>query len=186
MSGLYEKLTIDEMFGRDLKAWLTEKAHERQLPFMLAHADDGVIWGRIDENGDLVVSGDVFHEVEVALRAFTLQQARLFGPLGELLIWRTGTGFSARAISDGDRGAANTIQERNLLWGVGMESKKGFTLMHEGREGLRHAPPVGNAEGARVELSVRHYIEHDEYGQGYIANSRLVNLEIDRGVAKWP
>jgi CRISPR-associated protein (TIGR03984 family) len=184
MSDLYQKVTIDEKFEEDLKAWLTEKAHEYGLRFMLAHAHDGVIWGRIDEESDLIISGEVFDEVAVALRLPTLQQARLFGPAGELLIWRTGAGFSARMIADGEQGAANTFQEKHWLWGEGMESKTGFTLMHEGREGLRHAPPVENAKGARVELLVRHYIDYDEYGQAYIANSRLVDLKTN-WEAKW-
>ena len=38
-----------------LKAWLAEKAKEYQLTTLLAHADNGVVWGKVDD-GTLVTA----------------------------------------------------------------------------------------------------------------------------------
>lgn len=172
----WQEVCIDDTFTSDPRQWLQQKANE-YMPYLLAHADDGVIWGKLDENGKLVLSSDIFAEVKVLLRAKTLQQARLFGPVGELLLWRVDQGFAARLITDGSvpPPSDDAFEETHYLWGEGMKSKSGFTLMHEGQEGLRHAVPL-NANQGRVVLKVRHYIDYDNQDQAYISLSRLVNL----------
>ena len=184
MNELYKKITVDDSFKENLNNWLFEKALDHNLLYLLAHADDGVIWGRIDKSSGLVISGDIFKEVAVQLRQHTLQQARLFGPSGELLIWFNGESFSARLIDDGQEKPDHAYEETHWLWGGGMKSQDKFTLMHEGRQGLRHAPPVENARGFHVGIKVRHYIEYDDFGQAYVANSRLIDFEKKRE-ARW-
>ena len=176
MSVIPQNITVDETFRDDPCGWLATKAKAHNLSYLLAHADDGVIWGWKNGNDQLITSGEVFNDVAVELRLHTLQQARLFGPEGELLLWFDGQNFSARFIADGKEKPDAAYEETHWLWGEGEESKDHFTLMHEGREGLRHAPPVEHAEGARIGMIVRHYLYYDSYGQAYVENSRHVNL----------
>ncbi len=179
-------VTIDKNFVANLRPQLEQMAVEHKLLYLLAHAYDGVIWGRFDK-GKLTLSGEVFdvEEVSVKLRQETLQQARLFGPAGELLIWRTGDGFAAHLINEEGVQPEDILEdETHWLWGTGMTindmpNDLKFTLMHEGQEGLRHAPPRGEAKNWRVGLQVRHQVQYDEQGQAYIALSRLVDL-VDR------
>lgn len=186
----WQKVTIDDAFAKDPQAWLAKHANE-DLPWLLAHADDGVIWGKYQEDGSLKLSGDVFKDpkqypaVAVKLCAQTLQQARLFGPTGELLVWRTDDGFAARLIADGPDCPPDAIEEENLLWGLGrsVESGEGFTLLQEGQRGQRHAPPVSAPavrNTARPALLVRHYVDYDDEDQAYVSLSRLVKLEPER------
>ena len=74
-------------FETQAQSWLKEKVKAAAL-FLLVHADDGVIWGRFDNKGELHLSGKAFPKfVSVKLRVVMLQQARLFGEAGELLVW---------------------------------------------------------------------------------------------------
>jgi hypothetical protein len=41
----------DVVVDHDLKQWLIKQASESNLRYLLAHADDGVIWGRFDDLG---------------------------------------------------------------------------------------------------------------------------------------
>src|SRR5262249_16673186 len=76
----------------DLRAWLVEQARgdtgKLGLRWLLAHSDDGVIWGKLRDDGQLYLSSDVFPVRGLSLHSATLQQARLFGEHAELLIWR--------------------------------------------------------------------------------------------------
>jgi hypothetical protein len=66
-----------------------------------------------------------------------------------------------------------------LLWRLGGVGKPldGFSLLQEGQQGPRHAPPVvGLPDGVRPMLEVRQYLRYDKEGQAYVAMSRLVSL----------
>jgi CRISPR-associated protein (TIGR03984 family) len=183
------EITIDEAFEKDPRGWLAYQGVQHKLSRLLAHADDGVIWGRLVDDGTLKLSGDVFSEpqtysaVAVPLRIETLQQVRLFGTLGELFIWKTQSGFKGRLIKDDSDDTEDTYEETHLLWGTcPRETREGFTLLVEGQRGLRHAPPLEPpSNGHRVVLKVRHYIDFDEEDQAYVAMSRLVNLTNEIG-----
>lgn len=179
MNPQWQKIEVDEGFTHDMRRWLAEKARQLDLHYLLAHADDGVIWGWLDNEGQLITSAQVFpNDVNVELRTRTLQQLRLFAPAGELLIWRESKdAFSARLIADGADRPEESFEETHWLWGEGAQSNGHFTLMHEGREGLQHAPPVEHAEDGRAGLVVRHYIEYDEVGQAYVSCSRLIEFK---------
>jgi CRISPR-associated protein (TIGR03984 family) len=176
---LCQSLPVDETFQTDPGAWLARQM-SAEMPYLLAHADDGAIWGRREADGSLKLSGELFQEVKVGLRAETLLQARVFGPGGEVLVWRTDAGFAARSIQDGQTSAFDALpDERHLLWRLGrVETRQGFTLMEEGEQGQRHAPPVVPRGDRRPALVVRHYVRYDDEGQAYVATSRLVDLEV--------
>ena len=176
----WKDIPVESNFNDSPDEWLFQQAKAYGLTYLLAHADDGVIWGKVDDE-KLALSGEAFSELDVKLDAETLQQARLFGSSGELLVWRADRGFRARWMDDSQISKDDILEERCWLWGTGMPDIQpnisGFTLMNEGEQGLRHAPPIGLVgEKDRVALVVRHYIDEDEAGQARIVLSRLVNL----------
>ena len=183
-SAKVESFCLPNFQNTSLSSWFVEQAAQRygkaDKVFLLAHADDGVIWGRI-ENGQLKLAGNFFPEVTVELRLLTLQQARLFNPQGELFIWRGANNneWCGRFLCDADGNKEDLIDECHHLWGTASEppgSKDGFTLMRDGQQGLLHAPPISLKRDERAGLQVRHYIDYDEQGQAYIALSRLVDV----------
>jgi len=77
------------------------------------------------------------------------------------------------------------MEECYWLWGTGLLSGDGFSLLNEGEQGLRHAPPFeGVKETQRLGLKVRHYIDENANGWQRISASRLVGLEIVEGGGK--
>lgn len=182
-----ESIPLDVVaFSADPRGWLQARVHQ-DMPWLLAHADDGVIWGKRQADSTLKLSSDVFDDpaqypaIAVELRTVTLQQVRLFGPAGELLVWRTEAGFVARLLTDEGVGLESLPCEKHLLWHQGDPVQTypdvGFALLQEGQQGQRHAPPVIPQGKRRPALIVRHYVDYDEEGQAYIALSRLVGLE---------
>jgi CRISPR-associated protein (TIGR03984 family) len=175
-SGLHliRNVSVPENFLSQPLLALSEQARLYGLRWLLAHADDGVIWGELCD-GELHLSCNTFPEVSPLLRNETLQQVRLFGHLAELLMWRDGSTWRARLIQD--YGESHLYyDEAHLLWGTGVDLKKdGFVLLRQGKEGLRHAPPLASPD-SQPKLKIRHYIAYDRDCQAYIAYSRLVSL----------
>jgi len=168
-------------FAADPSGWFQKQAGVGDGAWFLAHADDGVIWGEVRADG-LHLSGDAFPQISPPLRAVTLQQARLFGPNAELLLWKNDAAWRARLVQDGAGEDGEYYDETHLLWGTAMEEQRdGFTLLREGKEGLRHAPPLPPAVHLPARLRVRHYLAYDPDGQAYIACSRLVGIENQGG-----
>lgn len=172
----------------DPAQWLAQQAGDAEC-YLLAHADDGLIWGKI-ENGILTTSHDAaqstpYAEVSPPLREVTLQTARLFNENGEILLWRDAetSAWQARMIySTNDEEEATfveAIDERQLLWGNKAQPiSDTFTLLSDSGQGLRHIAPVSIAVGALpLRLRVRHLIAEDETGFTRITASRLVTLE---------
>ncbi len=159
--------------GNDLKQWLQDHAVHRGFKWLLAHAYDGVIWGRLDD-GKLITSHQVDPkngQISPLLREETLLQARLFAPHGELLLWRDSDNcWRARVIRDASDEKEvkwrEAIDESQILWGTDTQPlDHAFTLMSDGSRGLRHIVPLavtGNSKGSRpLRLIVRHYIQED-------------------------
>lgn len=183
-----EPVAVDSL--GDVKSWVEEQAAKHGLKWLLAHADDGVIWGRIDANGQLITSDSVAPHISPPLRTETLQQARLFAEHAELLLWRDGDNrWHARLIRDAGDGETPTftdaIDEPQILWGTDPQPlPEGFTLMSDGAQGLRHAVPLKVAgkfdEASRpLRLWVRHYLQDDEHGFTRIVASRLLDLRLE-------
>lgn len=166
----------------DLKDWIKAQAKEHKLQYMLAHADDGVIWGHC-RIGKLSTSDAVLKQ-SPPLRLMTLQQCRIFAKDGEILLWKTNNTWNARFLVnplDEDR----IIEERQLLWGTHgkKHEAEGFTCLKDGSQGLEHAVPFTEIEldgGGRltrpVRLVVHHFINYDDDGLARIVLSRLVDL----------
>lgn len=176
--------TID--FNANLRIWFQGQTSVGKSAWFIAHADDGVIWGRI-QDGQLITSDTAFPRVSPPLRAITLQQARIFGQNAEVRIWRDNAGFRACRLADQPNNDS-AIEEANILWGTQLEGKaNGFSLVSDGRQGLNHAVPIDVPETAfkakdrmtrPLRLEIRHYLTYDEDGQARISLSRLVNLYV--------
>lgn len=171
----------------DLDGWLSRQAAALGLSWLLAHADDGVIWGRWD-GSRLETSHEVAPSVSPPLRAATLQTARLFAPHAELLLWRTEGSWLVRSIRDMNGDGAQlreAYDEEQILWGTHGTRipKTEFVVMSDGRQGLRHAVPLPAAAGDHsskrpLRLRLRHYIQDDATGFARVAVSRLVDLTV--------
>ena len=176
-------VTVDNSFLTDPGAWLLawhKNAQNPEMPYLLAHIDDGVVWGIIEKGMLNLSSQQQWQAVsrQAQLTGVKIQQLRLFGPAGELFIWRGGEGvFNGRLLADGPTAPSDSYEEYHLLWGEGIETGGSFTLMRDGEQELYHAPPLSSAQGRRACLRVRHYIEYDARQQAYVGLSRLVKLE---------
>ena len=164
----------------DLRAWLQSRATALGLRWLLAHTDSGVIWGEMRDDG-LALSSDVFPRPGLLLRVETLQQARLFGTAGELLLWRgPDEQWHATLRRDGEGDAGECFDEPYVLWGFKEERTPsgGFRELREGAEGIIHAPPLRRtpSEKKRARLTMRHYLQYDASGVIRIVAGRLLGL----------
>ncbi|YAF95635.1 MAG: CRISPR-associated protein Csx19 [Nodularia sp. CChRGM 3473] len=172
----------------DINEWLENQSEEYQLKFLLAHAEDGVIWGTF-KDGQLLTSDSVF-DFFPKLSPLTLQQCRAFGETSEVMLWRTDEGFKARLIQD--EKDTEFISENHILWGTKADKICGdFTLVSDGSQGLRHAVPLTDIEFDKnqklyrpLRLNVHHYIDYDDSGVARIDLSRLVNLTTFKEIKK--
>ncbi len=161
----------------DPVVWLRQQIDSMPSALLLAHADDGVIWGKV-ANGALVTMPE-----DVPLRMTTLQQARLFSPDRECCVWRDGDGtFHRRIVVDGGGETVEYFDEDQVLWGDRAEPlDNGFTKMSDGAQGLVHYVPIrvtkARSSVRPLRLTVRHYLHTDEHGFVRVAFSRLAALK---------
>ena len=183
-------VSVDRLLIDGLPEWLDAIANEHGLTYLLAYADDGVIWGHWGKDGRLITSYDAAKGSGAAsicppLRLATLAQARLFAPHAEVMLWRDGNGnFLARLIADAPVDGADWIEsldEPQRLVGTHAEPlAHGFTLLIDGGQGLRHVCPLSRLPAQIDEqcppfLQVRHYLAQEPFAR--IAVSRLAGLE---------
>ncbi len=171
-------------FTADLEGWFQKQPSVGGDGWFLAHADDGVVWGHI-RNRQLVLSSATFPSISPPFRATTLQQARLFGGQAEVRVWRESGGFRACRLQDYNDEKAEAFDEEHILWGTKVEERNDdFSLVADGRQGLRHVVPLDLATASvphkeryrLLRLRLRHYLAYNSDGQVHIAMSRLVAL----------
>ena len=94
------QISVENLTEQSLKDWLKQQAQDYQLTYLLAHAEDGVIWGHFDiQKGTLTTAREVFPECNFPeLRLKTLQQCRVFGKAGEVLLWNSNGEWRSRLI----------------------------------------------------------------------------------------
>lgn len=177
--------------------WLFEQAQthasdkmfkhvNERVIYLLAHSDDGVIWGRFEKER-LITSHDVAPAYSPPLRGETLQTARMFWPGGELLIWRDEMEeWTGRLITETSSGASSAwtqaFEEQHIVWGTRAESREhDFTLLHEGSQGIVHVVPLRvtqqiDEQHRPLRLVVRHYVKAEGSGFLRVDVSRLCNL----------
>ncbi len=173
-------------FAADPAGWFAGRSDNCRNALFLAHADDGVIWGRLQDNR-LVTSSQLFKKFQVSppLRAVTLQQACLFNDVEEVRVWRKEDGFQACRLYDVLNEEFDSFDEEQVLWGTRAEDRENeFTLLADGRQGLRHAVPLnvpassfdGKSLYRPLRLLLRHYLVKDSDGCVRVYLSRLLGL----------
>ncbi len=181
-------VTPVDLSGFDLnpKSWMEEKNNLPEPTWILGYAFDGVIWGKF-HNSKLILAHDVFPDASPPLRLETLQHAYLFSKSRMIHIFRTDSGFQAVKIADAPENTDNFFSENHILWGTRIvDARNGFTLVTEGRHGMRHAFPMeltadeANWINHPLRLSVLNYIAYDAMGQAYVGLSRLVDIKCIR------
>ncbi len=164
----------------DLRVWLQTRAETLGLRWLLAHTDSGVIWGELRDS-ELALSSDAFPRPGLRLRGETLQQARLFGAAGEVLLWRgPDEQWQATTRLDGTGEAGEYFDEAYVVWGFKEERTlcDGFRELREGAQGIIHSPPLQRTPSntKRAHLTMRHYLQHDTNGLIRIVAGRLLGL----------
>ncbi|MGB3510610.1 MAG: CRISPR-associated protein Csx19 [Microcoleaceae cyanobacterium] len=182
MKELCQPISTDNL-NKNLIVWIEKQAKQYELNYLLAHAEDGIIWGNF-ENSELITSNQAFPNKNLPeLRLETLQQCRIFGEKGEVLLWQTDRGWYARLIQDNSN--FDYIPEEQILWGTKGKEQNGFTFLSDGSQGLKHAIPLTGItfENEKknlyrpLRLLIHHYIDYDDSGIAKILLSRLVNLK---------
>lgn len=164
------------------------------LRWALAHCDSGVTWGYYEEEGRIWRLGNqVAPEVSPPIQRETLQELRIFGEPGEVLIWRAGTERRGRVLRGSDDLAAQNDEsnplrpsdECRMLRGDRVERNCShrFTWIAD-RAGAEQVIPETITDDQlrerRVGLRVRHYYEQDpNTGAVRIAVTRLVALSVE-------
>ncbi|MGL5065420.1 MAG: type III-D CRISPR-associated protein Csx19 [Waterburya sp.] len=192
------QISVEDFSEQSLKDWLKQQAQVYQLPYLLAHAEDGVIWGYFDIDSETLTSArEVFSECNFPeLRLKTLQQCRLFGEAGEVLLWNSNGEWRSRLILQSKvleligQQKIGLIPEPQILWGTQAKNHGNFTLLSDGSQGLKHAVPIAVEQGyfskdknelyRPVKLEVNHYFCYDRDGVARIFLSRLVSLKKEK------
>jgi len=187
-----KKPTLTPPTDKNIREWLTEqmKIKENEQTFLLAFADDGVIWGRLDDNGSLVIAHETSQKEDkknyTQLRGKTLQQAHIFGNKVEVRLFRDEMGeWKALKIEDESE---TVITESQILWGDKLDEDKnqptdtGFMRLLAERKGI---PPQiipwdkkDFGKDKCVRLEVHHLVDYNDDGEAYIVASRLAGLSI--------
>ena len=137
---------VDAKGISDLLAELKTQVETGNYKYLLAHADDGVIWGQVNAN-KLSLSTDAFPDVSPVLRADTLMELRLFGEKSEWHVWHGENGWQACIVTEGKGDAKSAFDEQYILWGTEAhgDAKDGFCPVR--RVGFRHHPHTANKNG---------------------------------------
>ena len=177
-----------------------DDASSEELCWLLAHCLDGVTWGRRDgqePQQSWRLGSSVFPDLCPPVSNDNLLELRLFGPHGELLLWRDGRenppGFRGRWLFDvGDKSPCDKDdpgrphpEDRILLGHQRLGARGGFTRVGDGT-GREQAVPLecqeadfGTKDQRRMPLRLRvwHYFETDEEtGAVRVAATRLAHV----------
>lgn len=174
-------------FATNKGQWLVETAHQQinegATRFALIHADDGVLWAKVEGNKLTLPSEDGETEWTPKLRTTTIQQCRVFGADGELFIWREAEDQWRGRIVKHEDGDGHYFEEQHILYGCRLHNSQtaapGFSPIFEPTTGIRQIVPVSAAsltDYKRITLTVVNYLDRDEDYQARIFCSRLKTI----------
>ena len=168
-------------------SWI-ESQMSIKRPFLLAFADDGVIWGKLKDE-KLVTSHEIDKNISPILQELTLQEAFIFGEKEEIHVFHNEKrDWIAAEIIDG----ADFLTESQILWGDrALPGKDGFTPVFNARQnGLFHIVPLeirnkeidpGEKGDKCIRLDLHHTILFDgDTGEARIGYSRLAGLRLGK------
>lgn len=167
--------------------WVKEQAQSLGEATLLAYADDGIIWGKV-ENGHL----DLAPSPSPAWKTEQILEVWLFNQQTAWHLWKeTPNLWQGWSLQEEDEGGwrGECYDEPYFLWGTHYEGREGnFTQVREGERGLRQAIPL-RVEAALfadetnrypLRMWVRHYLEADETGVLRVTLSRPLKLEVQK------
>jgi CRISPR-associated protein (TIGR03984 family) len=173
---------------RQLQDWIDRQMQDGRN-FLLAHCDDGVIWGRRTADG-LLTSHQIAPSISPRLRLTTLQQLFVFGEdettqnwCGEARLWRGERSWEESLVTKNP--TTDYLDEDQVLWGtevIPLNNSQGFTRVREKQQqGMEQIVPITvtpqQLEQRRLKFRVRHFIERDrETGEARIYLSRLITV----------
>lgn len=176
---------------KTVREWITKQMQikENKQTWLLAFADDGIIWGRMD-GGKLVVAHEASQKEDkknyAQLRGETLQQAHIFGDKVEIRLFRDENN-RWQAVKIEDEG--DVINESQILWGDQLAEEdqpldENFTRLKAERKGIPpQILPIERKKyaniGKYVRLEVHHMVNFNEDGEAYIKLSRLAGLRVE-------
>ncbi len=183
IKSLFKKI-VPPANNEAIQDWLAEQMGTDN-PYLLAHADDGVIWGR--KTGDqFLTSHKIAPDISPQLRGLTLWQAFVFGEDSEIRLFRDETG-DWKAVEIFDAATEDMIVEDQILWGDNVVKQgDGFTHIRDRvKQCMDHVPPIDisetdiNKKNIFPRLRIHHMIEYSqETGEARIGLSRLVKIGI--------
>lgn len=168
-------------FTSDASKWLVAQPPVGDSAWLLAYADDGVIWGEV-KAGKLIQAYEIFGESFPKLEAETLQHAHLFGSLGEIRIFRQAGKLKAVRLEEEEDEECDAFTRSYILWGDKQKNEKdGWSWVEDGQLGIHQALPLSYPVGKRgriFRLEVRYYLQYEpDHGQASVGASRLLALK---------
>jgi len=172
--------------SNDLNNWFTQQGAAVGSPsWLLAYADDGVIWGKV-VGKELITAADVFNlnypGAFPVLNMEKLQKASLFGEKAEIRVFRKNDSWIALRIEDNPAAEESDSYDRSyILWGNKVKVRKdGWAWVEDGQLGIHQALPLEIDEGISYRIAridVRYYITYEkDHGQASVAVKRLCKL----------
>lgn len=184
---------LPELTNDTVREWLMAQMKNNNLTYLLAFADDGIIWGRMD-GGTLVIAHEASQKEDkkyfTQLRGKTLQQAHVFGDKLEIRLFRDEMNQWKAVNIEDDEDKEKIIPESQILWGDKLDDKdqpvnENFIRLTAERKGIPpQILPVKReeyADGRYVRLTVHHMVDFDkDTGEAYIRLSRLAGLSVEK------
>lgn len=172
--------------NNDLVEWLIQHGNEvGEQCWLLAYADDGVIWGKIDDH-KMITAADVFNPeypgTFPVLNLEKLQKASLFNEHAEIRLFRRNDLWSALRIEENPAAdECDSFVRSYILWGNRVKARKdGWTWVEDGQLGVHQALPLEMPEKIShriMRINIRYYFDYEkDHGQARIAAKRLCNL----------
>lgn len=171
--------SLGETECNDYLAWVLSSGnmpHKEAtgLQWLLALCDDGVVWGYWDDVlAQWKLSSRAFPDASPVITTANLQEMRVFGEVGEILMWKENGVFAGRALTDNGSALDKesplrpSTEERLLLGDRILEdAADGFTKVGDSTGSQQAVPLVCTSEDFRggiwpLRLQLRHYFEAD-------------------------
>lgn len=197
-----ELLPLDAMTCEQYLAWLLSE-HDASvlgdvgsLIWVLTHCHDGVTWGRYDITQKSWLLGNaIAPDISPPILRKSILELRIFGEVGEILIWRTDTGLQGRVLRESASAPQSNdsayplrpVDESRILLGTHVLKQyvEGFTHVSDGTAKEQVLPLIVTDNHLRfgnARLVIRNYYEADNMtGVVRIAATRLVKLTVEMG-----
>lgn len=177
---IVENLVVDGFCDNPLN-WFMDQPSVGDFSWLLAYADDGVVWGKIC-NGKLMIANNIFGESFPKMNTKKIHFVRFFGHLAEIRVFQKDSIFSAVRLEDEPNDKLSFIRSY-FLWGNSVRDvKDGWTFVEEGQHGIFQAIPIeiphlNDNKTTRLKIRIRYYLDFEkEHGQAKVVGNRFVGI----------